>query len=770
MKQFTLALLLLSATATYSQTIYDYQRVNNTGTLPTEVFTRSSEKYESTILEIEADLSKSEQKTAQQYYLESGFSIDEMMRSGMVLYNPEFNSYLDGIADQLLVGYPQLRTEVHFYLLRSPVVNAFAGAGGNIFISMGLISMLENEAELAYIMGHEIGHIAKEHGLDFYMEAKEIDKKSSNNSLLRKSSSFSASMVVKNLYSQALETEADEFGIQSLMRTKYLADTNTLNAVFDVLKYAYLPYENVSFPVDYFESNNYVTSKNLKLDSIKKITGEPEKLDKQEAFKSTHPSIGDRRKTVNDYIALVTDANRSAYLVSQEAFTELRNVARYELPMFYLQNHLYQDAIYAAYLGLKKEPYNVYLEKVIAKSLTGLAKFRNSKDDEVYAEKARFEQYEGEQQQLYYLLWAISDVELNVMALDYTFHAYLKSPQDKELLPLCRALINDLVFYHFNDEDDFLIGKTISHDSLYLLADIANPKIKVAPPSTTSKKITRKTTVRSKRSTAAKTQADKNKKHLLYTFNDYWENKEFRRMWNDAAAERDEREANVKAMRRAGIKYTNKGDTRDYFWGEKLGIDKVVVVNPFYRRIDMRKDNAIEYVSSEVGELNYMEILEANAKLLNVDLMILDPLKMGATDVEQFNQMNELNDWFSQQLDFGNVNMPGYSQAMVDSVANSFGTDYFLWTGIISMRDKQNLLGPIVSIALSPFFIPLLPYGIYQLVKPEYEFFYLSLLYNVKTREANVLKFMFLKNNDSKAILNSHTYEMLYQISTPSNN
>ena len=705
---FAAIITVVMISAVYSQNPHDYTRVTNQGPLPPEVYTPSTIKFQSEIANIEADLSKKAQKTQQEYYLESGFSIDEMMRSGLVLYNPEYNAYLESIADVLLEDYPDLRASVHFYVLKTPVVNAFAGAGGNIFISMGLIAMLENEAELAFVMGHEIGHIAKEHGLDFYVEAKEIDKKSSNNSLLKKSSSFNESLVVKNLYSQVLETEADDYGIQSILNSRYLADTVSLNAVFDVLKYAYLPYENESFPIDFFESNNYVTSKNLKLDSIKKIAGEPEYLEKKEAFKSTHPSIGDRRKSVFEKIDNVpVGGSRKAYIVSEEKFMKMRNVARFELPMYYLHNHLYQDAIYVAYLGLQKDPYNIYLQKIIAKSLTGLSKFRNAKDDEVYAEKARFEEYEGEQQQLYYMLWAMSDVELNVLALDYTFRIHLNNPQDPEVMPLCRSLINDLVFYHFNDEEDFLMGKTIARDSLYKLADIANPKIKVAAPSSKSKKVTRKTTVKAKRSTTAKIQADKNKKHLLYAYNDYWENKEFRRMWNEAVTERDEREAEAKEYKKAGIKYTNKGDTRNYFWGDHLGITKVVVVNPFYRRIDLRKDNAIEYVSSEEGELNYMEILKANAALLDVDLEILDPLKMSESDANSFNEMNELNDWFSEQLDFGNINMPGYNQNMVDSIATAMGTDYFLWTGIVSLRDKQNILGPVIYIALSPFFLPL---------------------------------------------------------------
>lgn len=154
-----------------AQTDGDYQRVINKGKLPSEVYTLSTEKFQQEIQNIETDATRQQVKTQQQYYLESGFTIDDMMRSGTVLYNPEYNEYLESVADVLLKGNPELRSRVHFYLLRSPVVNAFAGAGGNIFISMGLIAMLENEAQLAYIMGHEIGHIAKEHGLDFYVEA-----------------------------------------------------------------------------------------------------------------------------------------------------------------------------------------------------------------------------------------------------------------------------------------------------------------------------------------------------------------------------------------------------------------------------------------------------------------------------------------------------------------------------------------------------------------------------------------------------------------------
>ncbi len=764
MKSLPLAICLLIAAQSFAQNTHS--RVTNTASLPTEVYTPSTEKFKTTVFDLPDTLSQRERMVREQYYLESGFGIDEMMRSGVVLYNTEYNAYLDKIADHLLRDNTELRMQLHFYILRSPVVNAFAGAGGNIFISMGLLAMLENEAELAFVMGHEIGHIALEHGLEFYVKANEIDKNSDDNALFKRSSSFDISSIAKNLYSQDLEKSADLFGIDLLLKSKYVADTNTLNAVFDVLKFAYLPYEDQPFPIDFFEGPHYAISKNLILDSIKQISGTPELPSKKESLKSTHPSIGERRKIIREKLLEQNGRGNQYYVVSEASFKNLRDDSRYTLPMYYLHNQFFQDAIYLSYLGLQRNPDDANLKKVIAKALTGYTKFRNSKEETTYAEKARFEDYEGQQQQLYFLLWAMYDVEFNVMSLLYTFQLHLDYPDDPEILPLCQTLVNDLVYYHFNDEDDFKIGETISRDSLYLLSDIANPKLKVAPPSKTSKVKTRKASVRSKRTSQEKIQKDKYKKHLLYAYNDFWDNKDFRNLWNEAVIARDEREAEAKELRESGFKIKDLGDKRNYYINNNLDVDSIVIVNPFYTRIDLRKDNAVEYVSSEEGEINFLEIVEANAAKVGMQVTIIDPLRMDANATEQFNDMQALNDWFSEQLDFGSMNMPGYEQALIDSLSKAYGTPYFMWTGIVSLRTRQKVLGPVLSIVFSPVFFPLLPYGIYELISPEYEFFYLSLLYNVNTHEADVLKFTLLKRNDSQAILNSHTYEMLYRLSS----
>jgi len=57
-----------------------------------------------------------------------------------------------------------------FTILDDPVINAFALPGGYIYLSRGLISLAENEAELAAVLGHEIGHVTARHSAQRYSQ------------------------------------------------------------------------------------------------------------------------------------------------------------------------------------------------------------------------------------------------------------------------------------------------------------------------------------------------------------------------------------------------------------------------------------------------------------------------------------------------------------------------------------------------------------------------------------------------------------------------
>ncbi|MCK7476268.1 MAG: M48 family metalloprotease [Candidatus Moduliflexus flocculans] len=52
-----------------------------------------------------------------------------------------------------------------FTVLDSPVVNAFAVPGGSIYVTRGILAMMSSEAELAAVLGHEIGHVTARHSM-----------------------------------------------------------------------------------------------------------------------------------------------------------------------------------------------------------------------------------------------------------------------------------------------------------------------------------------------------------------------------------------------------------------------------------------------------------------------------------------------------------------------------------------------------------------------------------------------------------------------------
>ncbi len=59
----------------------------------------------------------------------------------------------------------------HYMVVDSAVINAFALPGGYIYINRGLLAYLNNEAQLAGILGHESGHVAARHGVKKYQKA-----------------------------------------------------------------------------------------------------------------------------------------------------------------------------------------------------------------------------------------------------------------------------------------------------------------------------------------------------------------------------------------------------------------------------------------------------------------------------------------------------------------------------------------------------------------------------------------------------------------------
>jgi predicted Zn-dependent protease len=102
----------------------------------------------------------------QQYYLGRAFGAT-ILESRKPVDNPAANTYVNTLGQALVLASDQPATYsgYRFLILDVPEVNAFSGPGGFIFITKGLVKLTSNEAELAAVLAHEIGHVALKHGV-----------------------------------------------------------------------------------------------------------------------------------------------------------------------------------------------------------------------------------------------------------------------------------------------------------------------------------------------------------------------------------------------------------------------------------------------------------------------------------------------------------------------------------------------------------------------------------------------------------------------------
>jgi len=82
----------------------------------------------------------------------------------VVAYVRSLGSRLAASANQVTPDPSRPALEWEFHVLDSSVINAFALPGGKVFVSRGLMERMQNEAQLAGVIGHEIGHVTARHG------------------------------------------------------------------------------------------------------------------------------------------------------------------------------------------------------------------------------------------------------------------------------------------------------------------------------------------------------------------------------------------------------------------------------------------------------------------------------------------------------------------------------------------------------------------------------------------------------------------------------
>lgn len=205
---------------------------------------------------------------------ELGHTFDVMVRSSMpIIEDPEIKHYVDDILKRLVKAIPPQPYEFKSSVALHNSLNAFAVPGGYVFIFSGMLMNLNNEAELAGVLAHELAHVTQRHVAARMERAQYLTLGSLLLAVAGIAlgggagaplaiSATGASQAAMLNYSRLDESDADNTGLQYLVAAGYPPDA--MAAGFKILR-----------------QKNWMSGVNIP------------------TYLSTHPAIGDRVNSIS---------------------------------------------------------------------------------------------------------------------------------------------------------------------------------------------------------------------------------------------------------------------------------------------------------------------------------------------------------------------------------------------------------------------------------------------------------------------------------------
>lgn len=140
--------------------------------------------------------------------------------------NPEIGAYIASLGARLAAVSDRPDLNFTFTILDSPVVNAFALPGGYVYVSRGLLALANNEAEVAGVIGHEIGHATARHSAERYSRSVVVNLGAgilgavTGQRAVADLANLGGSLYLRS-YSRENEFEADSLGLRYMTRLGY---------------------------------------------------------------------------------------------------------------------------------------------------------------------------------------------------------------------------------------------------------------------------------------------------------------------------------------------------------------------------------------------------------------------------------------------------------------------------------------------------------------------------------------------------------------------
>ncbi|MBD2260756.1 M48 family metalloprotease [Pseudanabaena sp. FACHB-2040] len=147
----------------------------------------------------------------------------QIKQEGLAFYTGSSNlsDFVVGVGQRLAAACDGRAMPYTFQVLEDEGINAFATVGGFVYINLGLIRAAENEAELAFVLAHEIGHIVGRHGVHQLWQELTAQALAQSQSEKRQTIVDAGSRLRRLSRSLLDEYDADKLGFQCLDQAGY---------------------------------------------------------------------------------------------------------------------------------------------------------------------------------------------------------------------------------------------------------------------------------------------------------------------------------------------------------------------------------------------------------------------------------------------------------------------------------------------------------------------------------------------------------------------
>ena len=170
-------------------------------------------------------------------------ALEGFQRFGLPVKNDKLQKYVTTLGNAVAKNSTRPDITYYFVVVDTPIYNAFACPGGIIFVSKALVKGMNDEAELACVLAHEVAHVAHKHAIGSVRRAKffesaakigTVNMKGAKGKQFRDMVGNLQNVLFDQGLDKGLEYEADESGMDVAYRTGY--DPNGLIRVLRMLQ------------------------------------------------------------------------------------------------------------------------------------------------------------------------------------------------------------------------------------------------------------------------------------------------------------------------------------------------------------------------------------------------------------------------------------------------------------------------------------------------------------------------------------------------------